>query len=123
MAPFLCPVRATSPGSARPSPREGAFAPSRTDHSSEADQTINRIDPPFQRAHPGSGAALRDQELVWMPPVLQVDLPCSEIEIECVLVSGLIVRPFTRRWPVWRSAGRVQIWRASAWLCVLDWFS
>gem|GEM_PF-2175425 len=43
----------------------------------------------------------RHQDLVWMPPGLQGNLLSSVHLIECVLVSGLNVRPFTRRWPVW----------------------
>jgi hypothetical protein len=48
------------------------------------------------------------------PSSVDAALVCKEIRtsahvIGCELLSGLSMRSFTSRWPVWRYAGRVQI--------------
>ncbi|GKY88017.1 hypothetical protein STA1M1_18860 [Sinisalibacter aestuarii] len=57
-------ARATSPGGARPSPREGALATSRGAHPSSGAFEINYPAQPLRSAHPGSGAALGSQEVM-----------------------------------------------------------
>ena len=51
-------ARATSPGGARPSPREGALVMSVTAQLSVGAFEINRQPQSLRRAHPGSGVAL-----------------------------------------------------------------
>ena len=50
-------ARLTKPGSARPAPWAGAFAPSQAAQAREGCGTINGPSPARGRAHPGPGAA------------------------------------------------------------------